>query len=110
MSTRLAWKPKAPRLKRLAEPRPDWAKHAAHVLGEDQRVSNDTRLFVWARDRGCCRNCGATRNLQFDHIIPRAWGGSGMAENVELLCRDCNLKKGARLFAPDAAVELWGSR
>jgi 5-methylcytosine-specific restriction endonuclease McrA len=103
MSMRLGWKPKAPRLRRLPKARPTWAKHTV-VVDEDQRISHDTRLFVWARDRGRCRNCGATTNLQFDHVIPRAWGGSGLAENVELLCRDCNLKKGARLFAPVMCV------
>ncbi|MEK7995780.1 MAG: HNH endonuclease [Planctomycetota bacterium] len=61
-------------------------------------ISADTRLFVWQRDKGRCRHCGAAKNLQFDHIIPRSRGGANTAENVELLCCDCNLKKGARLF------------
>ena len=97
--SRLAWKPKPPRLRRLPKTRPDWARHHVPDSDSDQRISHDTRLFVWNRDGGRCRNCGATTNLQFDHIIPRAWGGSGTADNVELLCRDCNLQKNARLFA-----------
>jgi 5-methylcytosine-specific restriction endonuclease McrA len=100
MTTRLAWKPKRPRLRRLPQGRPEWAKRAIPEGAEGQRISHDTRLFVWTRDGGRCRNCGSTMNLQFDHVIPRAWGGSGAAENVELLCRDCNLHKRARLFAP----------
>jgi 5-methylcytosine-specific restriction endonuclease McrA len=100
VTTRLQWKPKRPRLRRLPRvQRPEWAKRVL-LETEGQRISHDTRLFVWARDGGRCRNCGSTTNLQFDHIIPRAWGGSGTAENVELLCRDCNLQKSARLFAP----------
>lgn len=63
-------------------------------------ISHDTRLFVWKRDGGACRHCGATTNLQFDHIIPRSRGGSSEAANVELLCGDCNNKKKARLFTP----------
>jgi 5-methylcytosine-specific restriction endonuclease McrA len=63
-------------------------------------ISYDTRLFVWKRDGGACRHCGATENLQFDHIIPRSLGGSGTATNVELLCGECNNKKKARLFTP----------
>jgi 5-methylcytosine-specific restriction endonuclease McrA len=63
-------------------------------------ITADTRLFVWQRDGGKCRNCGSRRALQFDHIIPRSLGGSNLAENVELLCTQCNLKKGVRLFAP----------
>jgi len=66
----------------------------------DGRISADTRLFVWTRDAGRCRNCGSNRELHFDHVIPRSLGGAGTADNVELLCAECNLKKGARLFVP----------
>jgi 5-methylcytosine-specific restriction endonuclease McrA len=64
------------------------------------RINYDTRFFVWKRDCGTCRHCGATANLQFDHIIPRSRGGSGRAANVELLCGECNNKKKARLMTP----------
>ncbi|MGH9359422.1 MAG: HNH endonuclease [Terriglobia bacterium] len=55
---------------------------------------------MWQRDQGQCRNCGSAKNLHFDHVIPRCWGGSSQADNIELLCEECNLRKGARLFAP----------
>ncbi len=61
-------------------------------------VSVDTRLFVWQRDGGRCRNCGSRSDLHFDHVIPRSWGGSSTAENMQLLCRRCNLRKGASLI------------
>jgi 5-methylcytosine-specific restriction endonuclease McrA len=61
-------------------------------------ISVDTRLFVWQRDGGGCNNCGSTSNLHFDHVIPRSWGGASTADNVQLLCRNCNLKKGASLI------------
>jgi 5-methylcytosine-specific restriction endonuclease McrA len=64
------------------------------------RIDYDTRLLVWKRDGGCCRHCGRTTDLQFDHIIPRSRGGSGRAANVELLCGECNNKKKARLSTP----------
>ena len=41
--------------------------------------------------------CGATFELQFDHIIPVSMGGSSTVENIELLCADCNRLKGATL-------------
>lgn len=68
-------------------------------------ISYDTRLFVWKRDGGACRHCGATANLQFDHIIPRSRGGSGQAANVELLCGDCNNRKKASLFRPPDSLD-----
>ncbi len=38
--------------------------------------------------------------LHFDHIVPVSLGGASVAANVELLCRDCNLRKGTGLFVP----------
>ncbi|MDA1028498.1 MAG: HNH endonuclease [Bacteroidetes bacterium] len=39
--------------------------------------------------------CGTETDLQFDHIVPHSKGGGDQVENLRLLCRDCNLKKGA---------------
>ena len=64
------------------------------------RIPHDTREFVWNRDGGCCQNCSSRDNLQFDHVIPLALGGSNTAENIELLCRKCNQAKSAKLTAP----------
>lgn len=65
---------------------------------DTEPVSADTRIFVWQRDGGRCRNCGSAHNLHFDHVIPRSWGGASTADNVQLLCGDCNLRKGASLI------------
>lgn len=55
------------------------------------------RTEVWRRDRGGCVVCGSKENVQFDHIIPVALGGATSAQNLQLLCRQCNLAKGARI-------------
>lgn len=44
-----------------------------------------------------CVNCGATDNIHADHIVPIARGGQHSEENLQPLCRDCNLSKGASL-------------
>ncbi|WP_309894920.1 HNH endonuclease signature motif containing protein [Archangium sp.] len=31
---------------------------------------------------------------QVDHVVPKAKGGKGEPDNGQVLCRDCNLKKG----------------
>src|SRR5947207_2280736 len=99
MKRPLSWRPKPLRSLHRSAALPLKTKtRTMEVIREP--ISADTRLFVWKRDGGRCCNCGSTRNLHFDHIIPRIWDGSSLAENIELLCRECNLKKGARLFTP----------
>jgi hypothetical protein len=35
--------------------------------------------------------------LHLDHVIPERHGGSSEPENLTLLCRRCNLRKGAKV-------------
>jgi 5-methylcytosine-specific restriction endonuclease McrA len=60
-------------------------------------ILDDVKQFVWMRDRGRCRNCGAQVELQFDHIIPFAMGGSSEPQNLQILCGPCNRRKSAGL-------------
>ena len=53
--------------------------------------------LVYMRYNGCCCKCGSKKNLQLDHIIPFSKGGSSEPDNLQLLCRECNLKKGDRI-------------
>lgn len=62
-----------------------------------QAIPDDIKMFVWQRDKGHCVKCGSQRNLEFDHIIPIAMGGSNTARNIQLLCETCNRAKGASL-------------
>ncbi|MCB9476450.1 MAG: HNH endonuclease [Deltaproteobacteria bacterium] len=53
---------------------------------------------VWKRDQGKCRQCGATNDLHFDHILPWSKGGSSrIPENIQLLCARHNLQKHAKI-------------
>jgi hypothetical protein len=63
-----------------------------------ESIPDDVKLFVWQRDGGRCVKCGSQENLEFDHIIPVAKGGSNTARNIQLLCETCNRSKGANLF------------
>ena len=54
-----------------------------------------TRFNVFLRDRFCCQYCGAKNDLTFDHLIPRARGGTTQWENVVAACSPCNLRKGS---------------
>ena len=44
-----------------------------------------------------CAQCGSSEKLEIDHIIPIARGGSNETTNLQILCRKCNRKKGAKL-------------
>lgn len=55
------------------------------------------RRAVYARDSGACVRCGATDDLALDHIHPFSKGGPDTVANLQVLCRSCNSKKGARV-------------
>ena len=59
-----------------------------------------TRFNVFLRDRFSCQYCGLrfeTRELTFDHVIPRSRGGRASWTNVVTACRSCNMAKGDRM-------------
>ncbi|WP_093146758.1 HNH endonuclease [Saccharopolyspora antimicrobica] len=41
---------------------------------------------VFERDGGRCVECGTDFEIQYDHVIPVALGGSSTEENLQLLC------------------------
>ena len=45
--------------------------------------------------QACCY-CGATEELCLDHLVPKARGGAGLANNLVWACRGCNSSKGGR--------------
>jgi 5-methylcytosine-specific restriction endonuclease McrA len=62
---------------------------------------------VFARDGRQCRYCGNDENLQVDHIISRKNGGTHDMDNLQVLCRDCNLRKSSKdegVFLAQAAT------
>ncbi len=62
-------------------------------------IPDDLKQYVWQRDRGrCrCRQCGSNIELQFDHLIPLAFGGATTEQNLQILCGPCNRRKGASI-------------
>jgi 5-methylcytosine-specific restriction endonuclease McrA len=55
-----------------------------------------TRFNLFLRDEFSCQYCGATGDLTFDHVVPRARGGVTSWENVVAACAPCNLHKGSK--------------
>ena len=77
----------------------------AYVLDGDEHhlelraFDDNTRRTVYERQQGLCPNCGKHFELgemHADHILPWSKGGHTVEANCQLLCRTCNLRKGAR--------------
>jgi 5-methylcytosine-specific restriction endonuclease McrA len=54
------------------------------------------RERVFNRDGRSCAVCGTDQGeMHIDHIIPRKVGGTHDLDNLRVLCKSCNLRKGA---------------
>jgi 5-methylcytosine-specific restriction endonuclease McrA len=49
------------------------------------------------KQKYCCF-CGTKDNLTIDHIIPLIKGGGNSIQNLQLLCKICNSKKGSKIL------------
>ena len=60
-------------------------------------IKPSLRFEILKRDDYRCQMCGATAKdgakLEIDHITPVAKGGGNDADNLQVLCRDCNAGK-----------------
>jgi hypothetical protein len=56
------------------------------------------RRIALRRDGYRCRACGSPDDLELDHIVPFSRGGPCHLSNVQILCSDCNKRKGAREY------------
>lgn len=67
------------------------------------RTVKDSVYSAASADDGeyCCASCGKRSThkalFQIDHIIPMSKGGKTTLDNLQLLCRSCNLKKSDRM-------------
>ena len=69
-----------------------------HELGL-RAFPEDIKLAVYEQQNGVCPLCGEhfeIEQMEGDHITPWREGGRTVAENCQMLCRECNRRKGAR--------------
>ena len=76
-----------------------------YVLTGDERhldlraFPEDIKLAVWEQQQHVCPHCGKEFDYEFmegDHITPWREGGRTVIENCQMLCKECNRRKGAK--------------
>lgn len=83
--------------RRLERARAAAAGSASGGVAARQGIPLAVKRAVWERCDGRCVECRAGSLLEFDHVIPLAMGGSDGERNLQLLCAECNRRKGASL-------------
>ena len=66
---------------------------------KNPRTKTDLRKALYGEQEGRCNGCKELfeiRHFHIDHIVPRKKGGGDFRENLQLLCGNCNSRKGAR--------------
>jgi HNH endonuclease len=92
----------------VAEPLTETRDRRKH----SRSIPREVMLKVVRRDGQICQECHQPvpdDQVEFDHIIPYAKGGISSADNVRLLCRDCNRKKSdslERILSPDPIMHF----
>ena len=59
--------------------------------------TDSQKATVYERQKGICPKCGkhfSIEEMEGDHITPWHLGGKTTVENLQMLCKDCNRKKG----------------
>ena len=76
-----------------------------YVLTGDERhldlrcFPDDIKQAVWEKQHHICPSCQKEFDYEFmegDHITPWREGGRTVIENCQMLCRECNRRKGGR--------------
>ncbi|MDR1498247.1 MAG: DUF262 domain-containing protein [Puniceicoccales bacterium] len=78
--------------------------YAYLLTGEEKHLSiraftDAQKLALFTRQNGKCPKCGKTfriEEMEGDHITPWSEGGKTEPTNLQMLCKDCNRRKGAK--------------
>lgn len=77
----------------------------AYVLTRKEKFLNvrafseSQKMSAYTRQQGICPMCGkhfGLEQMEADHITPWVEGGRTVAENCQMLCRECNRRKSAK--------------
>ncbi len=64
-------------------------------------IPSEARTYVFNRNNHQCQSCYTidltAKNLQIDHIVALAQGGTNDLSNLQTLCAKCNREKSAKI-------------
>jgi hypothetical protein len=76
-------------------------KKTSRFVSERSKMTPRLRFSVLARCNFTCQACGRKAPdvvLHVDHIVPISKGGLSRFDNLQALCQECNIGKGAKLL------------
>ncbi|QHQ14550.1 hypothetical protein GMW39_00815 [Pectobacterium parmentieri] len=82
-----------PHHKEIASVIPSPPEHKDTVCEGYVPLSNTIRDAIKKRDGEKCNYCGSAHELEIDHILPVSKGGNSDADNLQVLCKQCNILK-----------------
>lgn len=71
--------------------KPCWGESRKTPFGTGPSGITPAQRKAWIGSE--CARCNATENLELDHILARSLGGQNTVENMQTLCKTCNLRK-----------------
>lgn len=79
-------------------------KKRRHKLTRRARERGNPTFLILSKEMkrlyaSSCAACGSTQNIEADHIVPIARGGSTSIGNLQPLCKSCNCSKGSKLMS-----------
>ena len=91
-------------MKKLASSNKDSHQCSKHPNTKKRYQSNTLKRILYKKQNTYCNGCKKSfgiNNLEKDHIISKTRYGCDCADNIQLLCKSCNIKKGAYLSTGD---------
>jgi len=70
--------------------------YSKHKKYRNTYLPKKTRQDILSKYKFTCQKCGSKENLTIDHIKPVSKGGSDDYDNLTILCKSCNSRKGAK--------------
>lgn len=64
------------------------------IKNRKRRIGKQLKQKIFDRDGHKCVSCGDTESLTLDHITPIRNGGTTIESNLQVMCFNCNAKKG----------------